>query len=266
MPPQWLEILAWVALVAAFASAAYILYDIYINRYRQKMTIMEIVYPVTALYFGPGAVWFYRKYGRRKSTKVMNRDNRQDDAQDNAQDNAQGDHSSSHHPDNSDNSNSDSPDDSGQSDQPKVSWNQTSEAVSHCGAGCTLGDIIAEWSVLALGITIAGVGLYADFVFDFVLAWLLGVIFQYFTIAPMRQLRGIQGIREAIKADTLSILTFQVGLFAGMFIYQMLIFPDPLPKTTASYWFLMQLSMLLGFFTAYPVNRWLVRSGIKEAM
>lgn len=241
MPPVWLEVLGWISLIAAFASAAYILCDIYIGRYRQQMTIMEIVYPVTALYFGPGAVWFYRKYGRRKSTKIMN----------------QGDHSSGH---------ADNPDQSGHPHRPKITWDQTAESDTHCGAGCTLGDIIAEWSVLALGITIGGVALYADFIFDFVLAWLLGVIFQYFTIAPMRQLRGLQGIKEAIKADTLSILTFQVGLFAGMFIYQMLIFPDPLPKTTASYWFLMQLSMILGFATAYPVNRWLIRRGIKEAM
>lgn len=238
-PPQWLEVLGWISLIAAFASAAYILYDIYIRRYRQQMTIMEVVYPVTALYFGPAAVWFYHKYGRRKSTKIMNQDGGRS-------------HSTSSH--------------TGHGDRSDVSWNQVAEADTHCGAGCTLGDIIAEWSVLALGITVAGVGLYADFIFDFVLAWLLGVIFQYLTIAPMRQVSKLQGIKQAIKADTLSILAFQVGLFAGMFGYQMLLFPEPLPKTTASYWFLMQLSMILGFLTAYPVNRWLINKGIKEAM
>ena len=32
------------------------------------------------------------------------------------------------------------------------------------------------------------------------------------------------------------------------------------------FWFVMQLAMLCGFATAYPVNWWLIRSGIKEAM
>lgn len=32
------------------------------------------------------------------------------------------------------------------------------------------------------------------------------------------------------------------------------------------YWFMMQIGMVLGFFTSYPVNAWLIRSGIKEAM
>ncbi|MFI6073943.1 DUF4396 domain-containing protein [Actinoplanes sp. NPDC051343] len=35
---------------------------------------------------------------------------------------------------------------------------------------------------------------------------------------------------------------------------------------TAAYWFLMQIGMALGFLTAYPVNAWLIRRGIKEAM
>jgi len=51
-----------------------------------------------------------------------------------------------------------------------------------------------------------------------------------------------------------------------MISYQQLIFTNPLPKTTASYWFLMQLPMIIGFMTAYPANRWLVNQGVKEAM
>jgi hypothetical protein len=28
----------------------------------------------------------------------------------------------------------------------------------------------------------------------------------------------------------------------------------------------MQIGMILGFFTSYPMNRWLIKSGWKEAM
>lgn len=237
-PPGWLEVLGWVGLIASFASAGYILYDIYIRGYRQKMTIMEVVFPTTALYFGPAAVWFYHAYGRQKSVPVMQRQHNRDQNQDRQQS----------HPDSG------------------IGWNQTAEAVTHCGAGCTIGDIIGEWTVLIFGLALAGTALYADFILDFALAWTLGVIFQYFTIAPMRGLGRLEGIKQAIKVDTLSIITFQIGLFAGMFIYQNLIFPEPLPKTSVSYWFLMQLSMILGFFTAYPMNRWLITHNIKEAM
>jgi hypothetical protein len=32
------------------------------------------------------------------------------------------------------------------------------------------------------------------------------------------------------------------------------------------YWLGMQIGMVLGFATAWPVNVWLIRKGIKEAM
>ena len=73
--------------------------------------------------------------------------------------------------------------------------------VCHCGAGCTLGDIAGAWLVFALGLTIAGLALPYEYAFDFTLAFLLGIAFQYFAIAPMRGLGLRDGLREALKAD-----------------------------------------------------------------
>ena len=45
------------------------------------------------------------------------------------------------------------------------------------------------------------------------------------------------------------------------------LFPAPghLHSDCPAYWLLMQIGMLFGFVTAYPVNLWLIRRGIKEA-
>ncbi|HET7369635.1 MAG TPA: DUF4396 domain-containing protein [Gammaproteobacteria bacterium] len=227
-PAVWIEVIGWLSLSIAFASALIIGLDI-LRGYRQKMWIMNLVYPITALYWGPVAVWFYFKHGKRKSKPVIERLG---------------------------------PPDSDQMPQ----WIVLGKAVSHCGAGCTLGDIAGEWLVAALGLTIGGKAMLADFPMDFGWAWTLGVVFQYFTIVPMRDVGKLKGIWLAIKADTLSIVAFQAGLFGGMAVYQELIFPPGLPKDTATYWMMMQLSMILGFFTAWPVNRWLVKRGFKEKM
>ena len=228
-PAGWIEAIGWFSLAIAFASALLIAADIFGRGYRQKMAIMDLVYPITALNWGPVAAWFYFAHGRRQSKPVIER--------------------------------------MGPPDPEKMPrWNFLSKAVSHCGAGCTLGDIAGEWLVLSLGLLIAGKSLLADFPMDFAWAWALGIVFQYFTIVPMRDIGKVRGIWAAIKVDTLSIVAFQVGLFAGMAIYQELIFAPGLPKTTATYWMMMQLSMILGFFTALPVNNWLIRSGLKEKM
>lgn len=101
---------------------------------------------------------------------------------------------------------------------------------------------------------------------DFAAAWTLGILFQYFSIVPMRDVGRVRGVWQAIKADTLSIVAFQVGLFGFMALFHLVLFDPPLAIDTAAYWFMMQIGMILGFFTAYPVNAWLVRRGIKEAM
>jgi len=227
-PQSWIDAIAWFSLAVAFASALIIAIDI-LRGYRQQMPIMNLVYPITALYWGPVALWFYFRHGRRQSAPVIEQ--------------------------------------RGEPDPDAMPWwSIVGKGISHCGAGCTLGDIAGEWLVFGLGLTIGGETLLADLPMDFVWAWTLGIGFQYFTIVPMRQVGRMKGIWAAAKADTLSIVAFQIGLFAGMAIYQKLIWDPPLPKDTAAYWMMMQLAMIIGFFTAWPVNSWLVRAGAKEKM
>ncbi len=35
---------------------------------------------------------------------------------------------------------------------------------------------------------------------------------------------------------------------------------------TVEFWFMMQIAMICGFVTAFPVNWWLIRTGLKEKM
>ncbi|MGH2935175.1 MAG: DUF4396 domain-containing protein [Gaiellaceae bacterium] len=126
-------------------------------------------------------------------------------------------------------------------------------AVSHCGAGCTLGDIGGEWILFALGVTAFGweLGL------DFVLAWIFGIAFQYFTAGDLRR---------AVKADTLSIAAFQLGLFGWMALSHYALFSPPLAIDTSTHWFMMQVGMIVGFATAWPMNARLLARGVKEPM
>ncbi|HET8756027.1 MAG TPA: DUF4396 domain-containing protein [Solirubrobacteraceae bacterium] len=245
-------LIGWIALAVGFASAGAIAWDIFVAGYRQHMTIMNAVWPITALYFGPVAVWFYFRRGRRMSHKWA-RMHRVDMDELMA-------------PDDDD-------------DPPsywrfaRKNWWPVSKGVSHCGAGCTLGDIVGEWLVYLTAWTIpifashAANSLMAMFVADFVLAWSFGIVFQYFSIVPMREDVGrVAGIWQAIKADTLSIVAFQVGLFGFMALYHLVFWQPPLSVASPAYWFMMQIGMIVGYFTAWPVNAWLIQRGFKEKM
>ncbi|HEX4351969.1 MAG TPA: DUF4396 domain-containing protein, partial [Polyangiales bacterium] len=93
-----------------------------------------------------------------------------------------------------------------------------------------------------------------------------GIVFQYFTIAPMRGLSPGRGILAAIEADTASLVAWQIGMYGWMAIATFAIFQHELSKSDPVFWFMMQIAMVCGFATAYPVNWFLLRRGIKEAM
>jgi hypothetical protein len=226
--PGWLTFISWVFLSIGLLSAALILADIYLRGYREHMRIMEAVWPLTALYAGPAAVAAYLRWGRPMSPKGMRA--------------------------------------RGHGMPGKPFWAGTAVSATHCGAGCVLGDLIAEWIVFAAGLQLAGFALPVEYPFDYVLALSWGILFQYFVIAPMRRLAVGEGLKLAAKADFLALSAFEVGLFGWMAIMQLVLFPAHLPTDSAAFWFLMQVGMLIGFATSYPMNWWLIRRGIKEVM
>jgi hypothetical protein len=121
--------------------------------------------------------------------------------------------------------------------------------------------------VFAAGLQLAGLALPVEYPFDYVLALSWGILFQYLVIAPTRHLSVGEGLKLAAKADFLALSAFEIGLFGWMAIMQLVLFTSPhLATDTAAFWFLMQVGMLIGFITTYPVNWWLIRHGIKDIM
>lgn len=135
----------------------------------------------------------------------------------------------------------------------------------HCGAGCTVGDFAGEWIVFLSGLTLAGSVLWANYAIDFTLAFLVGIVFQYFAIAPMRNISGWPGVKAALKADSISLIAYEVGMFCWMGLASQLFRPR-LDPTSPVYWYMMQVAMLAGLITSYPANWVLLKFGWKEAM
>lgn len=144
-------------------------------------------------------------------------------------------------------------------------WATVTAGVFHCGAGCVLGDIVGDWIVYGSNATINGQTIWVELLLDYAFALLFGIVFQYFSIAPMSGKWGPLTFVRAAKADVLSLTSFEIGAFGWMVAYQVGIFNDKLDMATWTYWWLMQVGMALGVVTAWPVNWWLLRKGIKEA-
>ena len=60
--PQWLHVLSTISLMAGGICALVIGLDVLIRR--QRMWIMDVVWPITRLYSGPLSLWGYFRIGR----------------------------------------------------------------------------------------------------------------------------------------------------------------------------------------------------------
>jgi hypothetical protein len=223
---------AWLSLGLAILCALVIAVDE--ARRPQPMRVMNVVWPVTALYFSVLALWAYFRIGRAKPGGEV------------------------HHGGGQEN---------GHTQQPSAA--QVAVGTSHCGAGCMIADVGTEFAIAATGLTLFGSVLWAEYALDFVFAWALGIVFQYFAIKPMRKdLSRAGAVWAAIKADTLSILAFQVGMYLWMALVYFKLFPAPhhLSAFDPRYWLMMQMGMVCGFATSFPMNRFLIGVGLKEAM
>jgi Domain of unknown function (DUF4396) len=234
--PEWLHLLAWIYLGLCSALALGMIFDIV--RQPQKMWVMNLVWPITAMYFGPVAAWMYL----RTRPVSLNRPPTPDEQT------------------------------TEQMKKMEPTREQISVSIFHCGAGCTIGDIIGEGGLFLIGGSAATFIGGSDFAtklgVDFVLAYTLGIFFQYFTIVPMRGLSPGKGILAAMRADTTSIVTFEIGMFGWMALTRFVFFAEParIHPNMAVFWFMMQIAMIVGWATAYPANAWLLRKGWKEKM
>jgi hypothetical protein len=220
--------MALFSLSAGVVGSIWIAVDVW--RHPQKMAVMNVVWPTVALFGHVFLIALYLRYGRANARRAS------------------------------------------------PAWVGVAKSTLHCGAGCSLGDLAAEWLAFIAPTFAVALGwgtlfvekTFAIWILDFAFAFGLGVLFQYLAIRPMRKLTATQALVAALKADTLSLIAWQAGMYTVMGVAQFVFFPHisgrEAPVDGPEFWFTMQVAMLAGFLTSYPVNWWLIDRQIKEAM
>ena len=239
--PPWLDTVCRESLILGILCAAVILVDV--RRRPQTMTVMNIVWPLCALFGTALTLWLYFRYGRYTADRMRRVSVKAVESK----------------------------------GAPPFSVGVATSTL-HCGAGCTLGDMLAEWLAffapsvaIALGWhSIFEQKTYAVWVLDFLMAFFFGIAFQYFAIMRMRKLSAAQRLIAALKADTLSLTAWQIGMYCLMAALQLEFFQRRFavqaPVDSVEFWAAMQVAMIGGFVTSYPMNWCLIRFGLKERM
>ena len=196
-------------------------------RHPQAMKIMDAVWPINALWGGPLILWAYFTLGKHRKMKM---------------------------------------------EMPMTEhkygefWQGIVVDALHCGAGCSLSDLVGSWIFYyLLSFSILNQKLFGEWLFDYVLALIIGVLFQYAAIAPMMGGSVGHKLFQAFKIDFWSLTAWQVGMYGWSAIVNFGLHLHFTPVMPA-FWLMMAIGMACGFVTAYPMNWLLVKLGIKKGM
>ena len=226
-PSPVFQLVSWLSVVLGLGSCVLVAIDLR-RRRPQAMSVMNLVWPINALWAGLIGVWVYWAIGRMGPRTAASHDKMMDMPE-------------------------------------RPFWQKVAAGTLHCGAGCTLADLVGPFVFRIIAFEVMGSLVFGEWTLDYVLALITGVSFQYMAISPMLQQTGASVWWRALKVDFLSLTAWQVGMYGWMALVIFVWF-GRIPPNRIEFWFMMQLAMACGFVTSYPMNWWLIRVGVKTAM
>jgi len=135
--------------------------------------------------------------------------------------------------------------------------NETAIAVLPGGGASAVAHLIAVPLVVAVGWTIAGLAMWPMIIIIAILVTVMLAV--YGRIASGSSTGGTRGlsIGAAIVAALITVAAFDIGMVGWMLLLH---FNDAMPPVTEStFWFLMQIGVIVGLLTGYPAVKWLLR-------
>lgn len=141
-------------------------------------------------------------------------------------------------------------------------WKQAIGSTLHCVAGDATGVIIAATITGLLGLP-----MWIDMTLEYIVAFILGLfIFQALFMRDM--FGGSYGLalRRSILPEWLSMNMMMAGMFPVMVRFMMGRDMRAMDPRELLYWGVMSLAITVGFFTAYPMNWWLVSKRLKHGL
>lgn len=141
-------------------------------------------------------------------------------------------------------------------------WKQALGSTLHCVAGDATGVIIAATVTGLLGLP-----MWLDMTCEYVAGFVLGLfIFQALFMRDMFGGSYRQALKRSILPEWLSMNTMMAGMFPVMVRLMMGRDMRAMDPRELLYWGVMATAITVGFFTAYPMNWWLVSRGLKHGL
>lgn len=141
-------------------------------------------------------------------------------------------------------------------------WKQGVGSTIHCVAGDATGIVFA-----ATVTAIIGFPMWLDLIVEYALGFGFGLlIFQSLFMKDMMGGSYRAALRKTLVPEWLSMNTVMAGMVPAMVFLMMGQDMRAMHPSHVLYWAAMSMSVIVGFVLAYPVNVWLVATGLKHGM
>lgn len=141
-------------------------------------------------------------------------------------------------------------------------WKQALGSTIHCVAGDATGIILAATITAVLGFP-----MWVDLGVEYLAGFGFGLfIFQSLFMKDMMGGSYLKALRMSFLPEWVSMNAMMAGMFPTMVVLMMGRDMRAMEPTQLLYWATMSAAVIVGFFTAYPANVWLVAMGLKHGM
>jgi len=140
-------------------------------------------------------------------------------------------------------------------------WKQAVGSLLHCVAGDATGIIISAVIVYHFRLP-NGI----DLIIEYISAFIVGLfIFQALFMLVMYNNNYLLAVKKTFFAETVSMNMVMVGMIPAMVVL-MHFLPNAGNPKQLLFWGVMSVATMVGMITAYPINSWMVRKGLKHGM
>src|SRR5439155_1099205 len=144
----------------------------------------------------------------------------------------------------------------------KPLWKQAVGSTIHCLAGDATGIIVAATVTALLGLP-----MWLDFIVEYVAGFAFGLlIFQSLFMKDMMGGSYVKAVRHSFLPEWLSMNLVMTGMIPTMVLFMMGRDMRAMVSTELTFWGAMSAAVAVGSLTAYPINVWLVKVGMKHGM
>lgn len=217
--PGWLTPVAWTYIALALLSTAVIAADIYAARRRHPSVATELVWVSSGLYLGPFAVAAYLRRGRVDASAT-------------------------------------DVDSAVEAGGVANSSQDTAIAVLPGGGASAVAHLVAVPFVVAVGWTIAGLAMWPMIILIAVLVIVMLAVYERVASGHSTGRTRRISIGAALLAAVVTVVAFDIGMVGWMLLLH---FNNAMPGVTeGTFWFLMQIGVIVGLATGYPAVKWLL--------